>query len=319
MSSDNQMLVLNRADLEGLGLTWKEIIDVLEDAFKQKARGLVQNPPKPKVTSREDAFIHAMPAYLGGSDRIGMKWVAGYEQNNAKGLPYIYGVMIMNDAETGRPIALLDGGWITEMRTPGVSGVTMRHVPGDPKHLAIVGCGLQGHRHLEVALEEHPGLTHVTAYDRNTDRARDMLALAGDRVTRVAESPTDAVEGADLVITTITVPLDPKLDCANTDPNALLLPVDYDDAMSPAAFRDAVIYSVDDLGQYGSVADELYFFGLPKPDTHLAAVVAGEVDVPTTGRRIFLNMGIAMDDVALSSLVLERASAGGVGRYIEFP
>lgn len=317
--SDNQMLVLNRADLESLGLTWTEIIDVLEDAFRQKARGLVQNPPKPKVTSREDAFIHAMPAYLGGSDRIGLKWVAGYEQNYAKGLPYIYGVMIMNDPETGRPVALLDGGWITEMRTPGVSGVTMRHVPGDPKHLAIVGCGLQGHRHLEVALEVHPGLTHVTAYDRNQGRAEEMLSLAGDRVTRAASSPTDAVTDADLVITTITVPLDPKLDCSNTDPNALLLPVDYDDAMSPKAFDDAVVYCVDDLGQYESVADKLYFFGLPKPDTHLAAVVSGEYDVPVTGRRAFLNMGIAMDDVALSSLVLDRATAAGVGRHIEFP
>jgi len=317
--TDNQMLVLNRADLEGLGLTWGEIVDVLEDAFRQKAAGLVQNPPKPKVTSREDAFIHAMPAYLGGSDRIGLKWVAGYEQNNAKGLPYIYGVMIMNDAETGRPVALMDGGWITEMRTPGVSGVTMRHVPGEPKHLAIVGCGLQGHRHLEVALEVHPGLTHVTAYDRNEGRALEMLATAGDRVVRAATSPTDAVTGADLVITTITVPLDPKLDCTNTDPDALLLPVDYDDALAQKAFDDAVVYCVDDLGQYGSVAGEMYFFGLPTPDTHLAAVVAGEYDVPVTGRRMFLNMGIAMDDVALGSLVLDRATAAGVGRYIEFP
>ena len=313
------MLVLNRADLESLGLTWTEIVYVLDDAFKQKARGLVQNPPKPKVTSREDSFIHAMPAYLGGSDRIGLKWVAGYEHNNAKGLPYIYGVMIINDAETGRPIALLDGGWITEMRTPGVSGVTMRHVPGDPRHLAIVGCGLQGHRHLEVALDVHQGLTHVTAYDRNEGRALEMLALGGDRITRAASSPTDAVTGADLVITTITVPLDPKLDCGNTDPNALLLPVDYDDAMAQKAFDDAVVYCVDDLGQYGSVADSVYFFGLPKPDTHLAAVVAGEYDVPVTGRRMFLNMGIAMDDVALSSLVLDRATAAGTGRYIEFP
>ena len=313
------MLVLNRADLVGLGLTWTEIVDVLEDAFKQKARGLVQNPPKPKVTSREDAFIHAMPAYLGGSDRIGLKWVAGYEQNNAKGLPYIYGVMIMNDPETGRPIAMLDGGWITEMRTPGVSGVTMRHVPGDPQHLAIVGCGLQGRRHLEVALEVHPELKKVTVYDRNTERASEFLAGAGDRETRVAESPTDAVDGADLVITTITVPLEPKLDCSNTDPNALLLPVDYDDALSPEAFNDAVVYCVDDLGQYESVADILYFFGLPKPATHLAAVVSGEYPVPTTGRRAFLNMGIAMDDVALSALVLDRALASGAGRYIEFP
>jgi len=317
--SDNQMLVLNRADLESLGLTWAEIIDVLEDAFLQKARGLVQNPPKPKVVSREDAFIHAMPAYLGGSDRLGIKWVGGYEQNHAKGLPYIYGTVIMNDADTGRPIALLDGGWITEMRTPGVSGVTMRHVPGDPKHLAIVGCGLQGRRHLEVALEVHPELTHVTAYDYVDGVAAKFLAGAGDRVTRVADSPTDAVAGADLVITTITVPLDPKLDCANTDPNALLLPVDYDDALAQSAFDNAVVYCVDDLGQYGSVADVLYFFGLPKPVTHLAAVVAGEYDVPVTGRRMFLNMGIAMDDIALSSLVLDRATAAGVGRYIEFP
>jgi ornithine cyclodeaminase/alanine dehydrogenase-like protein (mu-crystallin family) len=318
--SDNQMLVLNRADLVSLGLTWKEIIDVLEDAFQQKARGLVQNPPKPKVTSRGDsAFIHAMPAYLGGSDKIGIKWVAGYEGNHEKGLPYIYGAVIMNDSETGRPIALLDGGWITEMRTPGVSGVTMRYVPGDPKHLAIVGCGLQGRRHLEVALEVHPGLTHVTGYDYVDGAAQQLLDNAGDRVTRVADSPTDAVAGADLVITTITVPLDPKIDCANTDPNALLLPVDYDDAMAQAAFDDAVIYSVDDPGQYNSVADRLYFFGLPKPTTDLASVVSGKVEVPATGRRMFLNMGIAMDDVALSSLVLDRAAAAGVGRYIEFP
>jgi ornithine cyclodeaminase/alanine dehydrogenase-like protein (mu-crystallin family) len=80
-----------------------------------------------------------------------------------------------------------------------------------------------------------------------------------------------------------------------------------------------VVYCVDDLGQYASVADDLYFFGLPKPDTHLAAVVAGECAVPTEGRRMFLNMGIAMDDVALSSLILDRAPAAGVGRYIEVP
>jgi ornithine cyclodeaminase/alanine dehydrogenase-like protein (mu-crystallin family) len=317
--ADNRMLVLNRADLEGLQLGWSEIVDVLDDAFAQKARGLVQNPPKPKVTSREDAFIHAMPAYLGGSDRIGCKWVAGYEQNAAKGLPYIYGVMIMNDPETGRPLALLDGGWITEMRTPGVSGVTMRHVPGDFRHLAIVGCGLQGMRHLEVALQVHPGLTHVTAFDRGQTKGRALLAAAGDRVTRLASSPADAVAGADLVVTTITVPLDPKIDCANTDPDALLLPVDYDDAMAQKAFADAVVYCVDDPGQYQSVAGSMYFFGLPRPDTDLAAVVAGGFRVPETGRRMFLNMGIAMDDVALSALVLDRAAETGAGRYIDFP
>ncbi|HPV91319.1 MAG TPA: hypothetical protein PLI84_13410, partial [Ornithinibacter sp.] len=77
MTTTNELLILNRRDLEGLALTWPEIVDVIEDAFRQKAQGLVTNPPKPKVTSRDDAFIHAMPAYLGGSDRIGLKWVSG--------------------------------------------------------------------------------------------------------------------------------------------------------------------------------------------------------------------------------------------------
>lgn len=319
MSDVNELLILNRRDLEGLALTWPEIVDVIEDAFRQKAQGLVTNPPKPKVTSRDDAFIHAMPAYLGGSDRIGLKWVSGYEQNHAKGLPYIYGSVIMNDPETGRPIALLDGGWITEMRTPAVSGVTMRHVPLSPKRLAIVGCGVQGRRHLEVALSEHPDIEEVVVFDRSQDAAEVLTSMAGDRVTRIASSPTDAVDGATIAITTITVPLDPKLDCRNTDENALLLPVDYDDAMATVAFHEAVTYSVDDLGQYGSVAGRKYFFDFPEPVTHLAQVVAGEFEVPEKGRRMFLNMGIAMNDIALSSLVLDRALERGVGTTVEFP
>lgn len=318
--ADNEMLVLNRADLDGLGVTWTEIVDVLDDAFAQKARGLVQNPPKPKVASRDDSFVHAMPAYLGGSDRLGLKWVSGFEHNHAKGLPYIYGTVIMNDADTGRPVALLDGGWITEMRTPGASGVTMRHVPGDPKRLAIVGCGVQGRRHLEVAFNEYPGIQEVVAYDYVDGIAQRLLDGAGEGVrTTVAPSPTECVEGADVVITCVTVKLDPLLDCANTAPDALLLPVDYDDAISVSAFRDAVMYSVDDPGQYGSVANRKYFFDFPEPTTHLAAVVAGETEVPTTGRRMFLNMGLAMDDVALGGYVVDRAREAGVGRTISFP
>ena len=318
--TDNELLVLNRADLESLGLTWPEIVDCLEGAFQQKADDLVQNPPKPKVASRDDAFIHAMPAYLGGIDAIGIKWVAGYEQNHAKGLPYIYGAVIMNDPETGRPIALLDGGWITEMRTPGVSGLTMRHVPVRQGRLAIVGCGVQGRRHLEVALSELPEIEEVVMYDYVDGVAERALAAAGDRRTRVATSPEDCIEGADIAITTITVPLDPKVDCRNTAENALLLPVDYDDAMATSAFHEAVVYSVDDLGQYGSVAGRKYFFEFPEPATHLAEVVSGAYAVPEQGRRMFLNMGLALDDIALSALVLERvAGRTDVGQRINFP
>jgi len=313
-----EMLVLGREDLESLDLTWTEIVDVLEDAFGQKAAGLVQNPPKPAVRPREDAFINAMPAYLGGSDRAGIKWVAGYEQNRAEGLPYIYGVFVLTDADTGRPLALIDGGWITEMRTAGVSGVVIRQVPDQRERLAIVGAGVQGRRHLELLLELRPGIEQVRAFDAVPRATEALLALAGDRERVAASSAEDALEDADLVVTVVTVTLEPRLTVENTDADAVLLPVDYDDALGPHAANDASLYVVDDREQYASVAFE-HWDGFRPPDGELAEVVAGTRAVPAAGRRMFLNMGIAMDDVALGALCYDRAVERGVGRTIAFP
>jgi ornithine cyclodeaminase/alanine dehydrogenase-like protein (mu-crystallin family) len=319
-TADTGMLVLNRADLEGMGVTWPEIIDVLDDAFVQKSQGQVQNPPKPKVAPRSDAFINAMPAYLGGSDRAGIKWVAGYEQNRTKGLPYIYGVLVMTDAETGRPIALVDGGWVTEKRTAAASGVTMRHVQEEPRTLAVIGCGVQGRAHLDIAVHSYPGLEQVRVYDHTLSKAEAMADLAGGRELYTATSETDALAGADLVITTVTRPMDPKLDCSGTSEDALILPVDYDDAIATSVFNDASFFAVDDLGQYSAVgAKSSHFAGFREPDAELAAIVAGHVEVPAEGRRVIMNMGIATEDVALGGLLYDRAVAEGVGRWIDFP
>jgi ornithine cyclodeaminase/alanine dehydrogenase-like protein (mu-crystallin family) len=270
------------------------------------------------VRPRSDAFINAMPAYLGGSDRTGIKWVAGYETNRAKGLPYIYGVFILTDAETGRPLALMDGGWITEMRTAAVSGVVLRHVPDRPRRVAIVGAGVQGRRHLSVVLEMRPDVEEVRVFDRGADAAASLLALAGDRRTVAAPSALAALEGADLVITTVTASIEPRLDHDATADDALLLPVDYDDALSAASANASTLYVVDDLPQYHSF-DGIHFMGFREPDGELAQVVAGELAVPSSGRRTFLNMGIAMDDVALGSLAYDRALDRGAGRTIAFP
>jgi alanine dehydrogenase len=320
MTSTHELLVLNRADMEALELTWDEIVDVLDDAFLQKSKGLVQNPPKPKVVPRDDAFVNAMPAYLGGSDGLGLKWVSGHEQNHTKGLPYIFGSLLMNDAETGRPVALMDGGWVTEMRTPGVSGVTMRHVPGRPTRVGIVGCGVQGRRHLEVTLAVHPDIEEVVAYDHRMEHVEEIFELAHGRRTTFVSSPEETLEGVDIAITCITRPLEPRLDASNTHQDALLLPVDYDDAMGGPAFAGASIYVVDDQEQYATVAARGHYFrGLPTPAAELADVVAGEVVVPEHGRRMFLNLGIAMDDIAVGQLALERAEVRGIGQRVAFP
>ena len=98
----------------------------------------------------------------------------------------------------------------------------------------------------------------------------------------------------------------------------MLLPVDYDDALGPSAANGASLYVVDDQEQYASVASD-HWGGFRAPDGELAQVVAGSLSVPTAGRRMFLNMGIAMDDVALGALCYDRALERGVGRTIAFP
>jgi ornithine cyclodeaminase/alanine dehydrogenase-like protein (mu-crystallin family) len=314
----DQMLVLGREELEGLDVTWDEVVDVLDDAFAQKARGQVQNPPKPAVHPRPDAFINAMPAYLAGSDRAGIKWVAGYEGNRAQGLPYIYGVFILTDAGTGRPLALMDGGWITEMRTAGASGVVLRHVPDQPKTLAIVGAGVQGRRHLELVLAMRPDIEEVRVHDRGRGSAAALVEMAGDRRKVVAASAEHTIEGADLVVTVVTTAIEPRLTAEDSADDALLLPVDYDDALGSIAANAAAFYAVDDLPQYRSLSD-LHFAGFREPDAELAEVVGGTVPVPKSGRRMFLNMGIAMDDVAFGAFLYDRANEGGVGRMIAFP
>ena len=318
MTAADEILVLGRDELISLGLGWDDVVGVLEDAFQRKAQGLVQNPPKPALHPRPESFINAMPAYIGGADRAGIKWIAGYESNRAKGLPYINGIFVLTEAETGRSLAIMDGGWITEMRTAGVSGVVLNQVPMQPRTVAIVGAGAQARRHLELVLALRPEVEEVRAFDLVPAASETLLSLAGDRRTVVASSAVEAIAGADLVITALTTMLSPRLTCEEASTDAVLIPVDYEVGMDPRATHDAVLFAVDDLGQYHANVAE-HFADYREHDGELAQVVAGTLPVPETGQRMFLNMGIAMDDVAFGSLCYDRALERGIGRTIAFP
>src|ERR1035441_2526337 len=94
-----------------------EIITALERVFREKGEGRVEMPPKIGIHTMPDAFLHAMPAAIPGQKAAGMKWVGGYPDNGQRGLPYITGLLILNDPETGVPVALMDCKWITAQRT----------------------------------------------------------------------------------------------------------------------------------------------------------------------------------------------------------
>ena len=103
-----EFLYLSQADVRELQLPMAEIVAALERMFHEKGEGRVEMPPKPGVHTKPDSFLHAMPAYIPAQNAVGMKWVGGYPENYRHKLPYITGLLILNDPETGVPLSVLN-------------------------------------------------------------------------------------------------------------------------------------------------------------------------------------------------------------------
>src|SRR5512147_453862 len=163
--TQQKILYLSQADVASVGVTMKEIIDALLVAFREHGNGRVEMPPKPGVHTQPDAFIHAMPAYIPALHAVGMKWVSGYPDNYTRDLPYISGLLILNDEITGIPLAVMDCTWITAMRTGAATAVSAKHLARpESESVGILGSGVQGRSNLE-ALNELFKIKHVVAYD----------------------------------------------------------------------------------------------------------------------------------------------------------
>src|SRR5512139_4328348 len=142
--SEHKVLYLSRADIETVNLPMSQIIDLLEKAFLEKGNGRVEMPPKPGIHTMPDAFIHAMPAYIPALHSAGIKWVSGYPENQKRGLPYITGLLVLNDDDTGIPYAVMDCTWITAYRTGAATALAAKYLARpESETVGILACGVQ--------------------------------------------------------------------------------------------------------------------------------------------------------------------------------
>jgi ornithine cyclodeaminase/alanine dehydrogenase-like protein (mu-crystallin family) len=309
---------LSRADVEAVGLGGTEVVEILERAFRAKRDGGVEMPPKIGVHPRDDAFIHAMPAYLSDVDAVGIKWVAGYPDNQELGLPYIHGLFVLSDAATGRPLAVMDATWITEIRTAAASMLGIRALAERPvEALGILGCGRQGRVHLELARDVFPALARVTLFDRHPERAEELGAEQADLDARVTASAEEIAAGADVVITTAAIVREPArpLHREHLAGATVACAIDFDASLSEDLFPDAALFVVDDVAQYGYYRDQGYFAGYPTDPVELSDVIAEGASHPP-GLRVFVPLGLALEDVALAAEVNRRAAEAGLGREL---
>jgi ornithine cyclodeaminase/alanine dehydrogenase-like protein (mu-crystallin family) len=318
-----EFLYLSQSDVRGLNLPMAEIVAALENVFREKGEGRVEMPPKPGVHTMPDAFLHAMPAYIPAQNAVGMKWVGGYPQNHERNLPYITGLLILNDPETGVPLSVMDCVWITAKRTGAATMLAAKYLARpESQTVGILGCGVQGRSNLE-ALQVGFKLTRVRAYDVDPDAreayAREMSAQLGLEVIPVPD-PESAVAGSDIVVTAGPIVRKPH---ATIQPGWLAEGsfaslVDFDSYWHPSALREIDKFCTDDAAQLEHYRALGYFQRIPAVYADLGDLVTGRRHGRETPqeRTIACNLGLALDDIATALLIYRRALAQGVGTWL---
>jgi ornithine cyclodeaminase/alanine dehydrogenase len=321
---NNELLYLSRADVISAGVGMPEIIEALDTAFSEKGHGNTEMPPKPGIHPGDgDNFIHAMPAYIPALKSAGIKWVSGYPGNAARGLPYITGLLIFNDSETGLPIAVMDCVWITAMRTGAATALSARCLARpDSSVVGVLGCGVQGRSNVEALKVLFP-LKRVMAFDVEPEALR---SYANDIETRFdlevipVKTPQEAVTGCDLIVTAGPILKKPHatIKAGWMDEGAFASLVDFDSYWHPDAMREAVKFCTDDTDQFLHYKEVGYFQNTPALHADLGELVVGTKSGRETPeeRTMTANLGLALDDMAVAPLLYRRASEKGIGTWL---
>jgi len=319
-----EVLYLSKKDVEKVGLSMAEIIETVEDSFREKGEGRVEVPPKPGIHPRPDSFIHAMPAYIPSMNAAGIKWVSGFPENYKRNLPYITGVIILNDPETGVPICIMDAAWVTAMRTGAATAVAAKYLARrDSKVFGIIGCGVEGRSNLEAIITVFEDLEEVRAYDINKDNLDRYVSEVKEKYDiRVmpADSPRKAVEGCDIVVTATPILKNPNpvIEASWFKDGGFACPIDFDSYWKPEAMHSMHKFCTDDKEQliyYKSVG---YFKDIPEVYADLGEIVTGKkAGRESDSERIMsMNLGLAIEDMSTAVKIYEKAKRKGVGVWL---
>ena len=329
-SSGGGLRYLSAADVAAAMPPLEERLRLAERTMVALADGSAELPPKIGVHPRPaGSFAHAMPAHLRGDDAagtedlLGIKWVAGFGANSARGLPAISALVTLNDPSTGQPVAILDGGAITASRTAAVTGVALRRfaapATGRATRVALIGAGVQARSHLPVLATLLPGL-ELAVHDRHHDRADALARLARDTAgiagASVAPTARDATAAADVVVTVASFAAPPDSQPMTVDwltDDALVGAVDYATMVAAEVARDAALFLVDERDQFLANRDAGQFDGYPDPMGTLGEAILTDVRRPVRGRTLVTHLGVGLADVIFGDAILRRAVDAGLG------
>ena len=325
------MLILSESDLRAV-LTMRDVIDAVEQGFRASARGDATAPERLRLdVPTHKGVLLEMPAFAGldGVEALGTKIVSVFEQNVQRGLEIVQAVYLLLDSETGVPLSLMDGRFITAIRTAATSAVATKFMAGSgSKRLAVFGAGVQARFHIEAMIEVAE-LEQVMIVSRTADKA---VALA-ERVRsvhglpcQVASSEKAAVTGNLIcTCTSSSTPLfDGKLLNRGTHINAVGAFTPSTRELDTEAVRRSRVI-IDAESAAGREAGEMLIpISEGAMDTgHVKGTLAEVVSGTVPGREspaeitLFKSCGLAIEDLVTARLAYARASVGGIGARVE--
>ncbi len=311
MPASTPLVHLSADALDRLELTGAEIVASIEHLIEGRTEGRVWNAPKATVTPPDGRYMMATLAAADDPPFLAVKSLVLNPRNPEHGLPQINSLVTLLDSETGIPVAVIDGNWVTEMRTPGLSAVAAKRLANpDAAVIGFIGCGVQARAHLRVFSELFP-LQEIRAFGRgraNLDALCDTARALG-LGAKASDAAREAVADADLVVTSVTLSpaLTPFLDASWLKPGAFATVTDLAASWLPDTMNAFDCIVVDDLEQEAQMPQPLVAPELVAGDlgTLVSGGTAGRLS--RRDRTAFVFRGLALGDLALAALAYDRA------------
>ena len=331
MSTDDIILSLGGAEISAL-LQGKErrIIELIDEAYVIHGEGdsCLPHSVFVRFPERKRERIIALPGYLGGSKNLaGIKWIASFPENHARGISRASAVMVLNSMETGRPQAFMEGSIISAKRTAASAALACDklHAAGDIETLGVIGCGLINREIVRFIASLPRKIGSIQTYDVSAERAEawaeSMRGIVGDIPIEHTDVVTDVLARCP-VVTFATTAVEPTINDVSMCPKgATLLHISLRD-LSPEAIL---------MGE--NVVDDVEHSMRAQTSVHLAEQLAGNRDflhgtlpqvltgtIPPRanpdGISIFNPFGLGVLDLTLGNYAYQMAMEQGMGTEI---
>jgi ornithine cyclodeaminase/alanine dehydrogenase-like protein (mu-crystallin family) len=315
-SSTDTLPYLTEALLSQLSISTSDMVSEIERQITGQRRGEVWCAPKAAVWPGDERFIMATLGIASEPRIVAAKALVLNPRNAERGLPTLNSLITLLDGETGLPIAVVDGNWVTAKRTAGLSAVAAKRLArADSATVAFIGCGVQARGHLEALSDLFP-LREIRAFGRGSLNRDALCQLARSR--GIAAIPCDAareaVDGADMIVTTLTLVPEPVpfLDARWLKAGSFTTMTDLALPWLPETMSSFDRIIIDDLEQEAKMSKPMVKSSLVAGD--LTELVCGDVPGRQSAgeRTTFAFRGLAVGDLAVAGLAFVRAKSIGV-------